>query len=513
MFQESGDALFLFDPDTERLRDVNPMAQRLCGLGRSLLLRLPISHLFRSDVRGALQQLRQACRMGSTYRSRDGFFLRHARGGIWVPVHVKVTHLATEAEPLGLLTARDLRARKQTEERLRDSEVRFRALGTRLAQAQKMEAVGQLAGGVAHDFNNLLTAILGNLSLLVNGLPENDPSRDLAAAAEQAARRASALTSQLLGVSQRTLLYAKPTDLNDVIDEVVGLLRRTLDPCINLEVRKTAPGHVLADAGQLNQVLMNLCLNAKDAMPDGGRLLLETARVVLDADYARLHPEGRAGEFVRLRVSDTGHGIAPEARARIFEPFFTTKGPGKGTGLGLAMVFAIVKRHQGWIDCYSEPGQGARFDIYLPRFVADDVSAPAAAPATPSLHGRETILLADDEPVLRDLGRAILERHGYRVLLAEDGFQAVEMYRQDPDRIDLVILDLTMPHLSGRAACKLIREIDPAARVLLASGYPADHATQDEHEGILGFIGKPYRPEELATTVRAALDRAVAIGV
>jgi PAS domain S-box-containing protein len=515
LFEESGDALFLFDPDTERLWDVNLMAQRLCGLSRSLLLRLPISHLFRSEARGALQHLRQACRAGTAFRSREPYFLRHARGGIWVPVHLKVTHLASDGEPLGLIAARDIRARKQAEEKLRDSENRFRALSTRLALAQKMEAVGQLAGGIAHDFNNLLTAILGNLSLLLTSLPETDSTRELAATAEQAARRAVALTSQLLGISRRTLVHAVPTNLNDLIEEVVALLRRTFDPRITLEVRKASDSwRVLADSGQINQVLMNLCLNARDAMPHGGRLLLETARVVLDEDYASLHPEGRAGEFVRLRVSDTGHGIAPEVRAHIFEPFFSTKGPDKGSGLGLAMVFAIVKQHRGWIDCYSEAGRGTRFDIYLPRHVAKNESAPAARSSpTPAPHGHEVILLADDEPMLRSLGRIILERYGYEVLLAEDGLQAVEKFRQDRDRIALVILDVTMPRLSGRDAVQRLREIDPTVRVLLASGYSADHPAENERDDILGFIGKPYRPEELAAAVRAALDRPAPVPV
>ena len=209
-----------------------------------------------------------------------------------------------------------------------------------------------------------------------------------------------------------------------------------------------------------------------------------------------------------MRVEDTGHGIAPEIKQRIFEPFFTTKGPGKGTGLGLAMVFGIVKQHEGWIDCYSEVDQGTRFDIYLPRYCVPHETAAICAPAQLPCSGHETILLVDDEPMIRNLGRAILERYGYQVLLAEDGQQAVDIYRHGPESIDLVILDLTMPRLSGHDAFRQLLQLDPDVRVLFASGYSAEHVSEADHERLLGFVGKPYQPQDLARTVRSALDRA-----
>jgi PAS domain S-box-containing protein len=381
-----------------------------------------------------------------------------------------------------------------------------RALEGQLRQAQKMEAIGQLVGGMAHDFNNLLTAILGNIALTRGGVPENDPCHELLVSAEQAAARAAELTNRLLGFSRQTLLRPQPTNLQACVDETVRILRRTIDPRITLEVRGAAdlwPVH--ADAGQLNQVLMNLCLNARDAMPDGGRLLLKTENVVLGQDYANLHLETRSGEFVRLSVEDTGHGILPEIRARIFEPFFTTKGPGKGTGLGLAMVFGIVKQHQGWIDCYSEVNQGTCFSVYLPRSTQPLPACPPPAPPVPN-GGRETILLADDERSLRNLGATILRRYGYTVLLAEDGVEAVAVYRQAQGSLDLVILDLTMPRLSGHDAFRQIIALDPGARILFASGYSAEYISAAEHESIRGFVSKPYRPEELAHRVRTALD-------
>jgi PAS domain S-box-containing protein len=383
-----------------------------------------------------------------------------------------------------------------------------RTLEAQLRQSQKMEAIGMLAGGVAHDFNNLLTVIAGNIALAMGSLPENHVSRDLLQSAEQAGVQANELTNRLLGFARQTILRPVPTQLQNCIDETVRILRRTVDPRVTLDI--SVPGDlwlVEADPAQINQVLLNLCLNARDAMPVGGRIQLEAANVVIDTEYARQHLETRPGEFVRLSVSDTGQGIATEIRGRIFEPFFTTKAAGKGTGLGLAMVFGIVKQHHGWIDFISEVNHGTRFDIFLPRM------GPAVEPGAPPMPvravprgGHETILLADDEPMIRTLGRTILERYGYRVLLAEDGLEAVQMYEQEKGKIGLVVLDLTMPRLSGHDALQHLLQIDPKVRVLLASGYSAEHLDQGYHEHVMGFISKPFRPDQLAQIVREALD-------
>jgi PAS domain S-box-containing protein len=383
-----------------------------------------------------------------------------------------------------------------------------RELEAQLRQAQKMEAVGQLTGGIAHDFNNLLTAILGNLSLVVGQLTPGEPTREWAVAAERAALRAATLTSQMLSFARQMVLRPQPLSLNNTIEEVVALLRSSLDPRIQVEVRRSADLWLVhADSGSMNQVLMNLCLNARDALPDGGQIVVETENVALGDDYVRRHLGARPGEFVRLRVRDTGHGIPPEILPRIFDPFFTTKGPGKGTGLGLAMVFGIVQQHQGWIDCVSDVGQGTCFDVYLPRCTRPaEVAADKPAPLPSG--GSETILLVDDEATLRVLGQTVLRRHGYEVLLAEDGQQALEVYRRERGRIRLIILDLTMPRLSGRDTLRRLRQLDPNAPVVFVSGYAAEQVLQGERDQILGFVSKPYRPEDLVHEVRAALDRA-----
>jgi signal transduction histidine kinase len=243
-----------------------------------------------------------------------------------------------------------------------------RQLEEQLRQAQKMEAVGRLAGGVAHDFNNLLTAIIGNLALLLRETGGDDARREWLLATEQAAWRASELTRQLLGFSRQAPLRLQPLDLGPCVRETLGLLRRAVDPRVEFEVRTAGDlWLVQADPGQMSQVVMNLCFNARDAMPGGGRLVVEAANVVLGAADAPAHPGGRPGEFVRLSVCDTGSGIPPEVRSRIFDPFFTTKEQGRGTGLGLAVVFGIVQQHQAWIECRSAPGEGTSFDVYLPR--------------------------------------------------------------------------------------------------------------------------------------------------
>jgi PAS domain S-box-containing protein len=381
-----------------------------------------------------------------------------------------------------------------------------RKLEAHLNQSSKMDAIGQLAGGIAHDFNNLLTAVIGNLDVLRDGLPEGAPDLPLVDSAQRAAERAAALTQRLLGFARRHQLDWRPVQVNALASEVVELLRRTIDPLIEIEARPAADvWPVRADPDQLNQVLMNLCLNARDAISGRGRVTVETACVTA-AEVAALGTLGAGpGDFVRLSVTDTGSGMTPEVRAKIFEPFFTTKEVGKGTGLGLAMAFAIVRQHKGWIDCRSEPGVGSRFDVYLPRAEPAHVSARPPRVPPSRAHGHGTVLVVDDEPLVRDLARAALASGGYTVLTATNGREAVELYAARGDEIALVVLDLTMPVLSGHEAFRQLLALSPRVRVLFVSGYSPDQLTDLERERMAGFLKKPYRPHELLAAVEGAL--------
>ena len=381
-----------------------------------------------------------------------------------------------------------------------------RRLEQHLARAQRLDSVGRLAAGVAHDFNNLLTAIFGGVEAIRGGLRVGEPVDDDLAAIDHAARRAAALTRQLLAFARQQVVVARTVDLDQLLDSLVQMLRRVLGAQVEL-MTTTAAEHGLAhiDAGQLEQVILNLVVNARDAMPAGGQIVLETGR--RRVEHLEVH-EGETvepGEYVTLTVRDNGSGIAPEVRPHIFEPFFTTKGPGQGTGLGLATSYGIVRQHGGHLWCASELGVGTAFTICLPRAAAAAATAPAPAPDDPASAGNATILIAEDDPTVRSTTARVLRKQGYTVLEAQDGQHAFELIERTVARVDLVLTDLVMPRLGGLALATLMRAEFPEILVCFTSGYSEEVESIEELTEAGLFLRKPFDPDELLRFVGRVL--------
>jgi PAS domain S-box-containing protein len=394
----------------------------------------------------------------------------------------------------------DISDGKQTEEALRRSEEQLR-------QAQKMEAIGRLAGGVAHDFNNLLTAILGFSDLLRGQLAPSDPRLSHVNEIHQAAERAGQLTRQLLTFSRKQVLQPKVIDLNAVLGDMDKMLGRLIGENIDL-VTLPAPdlGRVRVDRSQIEQAILNLALNARDAMPEGGRLTLETQNVTLDETYCREHPSTRPGPHVMLAVSDSGMGMSEEIRSHLFEPFFTTKEPGRGTGLGLPTVYGVVKQSGGHIGVYSQPGQGSSFKIYFPR-VEEAAAGVADPPLRGARGGSETILLVEDSDVVRKLAVQVLRTAGYAVLETQAGPQAISAADGHAGPIHLLLTDLVMPEMGGQDLALYLRAARPGLRVLYMSGYTENAAIhQGRIEAGSFFMAKPFTPASLVRRVREVLD-------
>jgi PAS domain S-box-containing protein len=422
---------------------------------------------------------------------------RRGKDGTLIDVSIEAVPLrATDGRIDGVLVVlTDLSERRRLEEQVR--------------QAQKMEAVGRLAGGIAHDFNNLLTIILGYADLALLALSKRGPEAEQIEQIRRAGERASSLTQQLLAFSRKQVIQPEVLDVNAVVTDAEKMLRRLVGEDIKVALALARGiGRVRADAGQLHQVLDNLAVNARDAMPRGGRLTIETQSVELDAAYTQMHFAVKPGRYILLAVSDTGTGMDEAVRKRLFEPFFTTKGPGRGTGLGLATVFGIVKQGGGNIGVYSEPGEGTTFKIYLPVVEAEaEAPGPAAAPSPPP-RGRETILVAEDEPGVRVFIADVLNNLGYAVLLAANGADAVRVAHAHTGSIHLLLTDVVMPELSGRELAESLQAHRPGLRVLFMSGYTDDAVVR---HGVLqaevAFLQKPFRADDLARKVRDVLGR------
>ena len=388
----------------------------------------------------------------------------------------------------------------------------YKNLEEQLLQSQKMDAIGRLAGGVAHDFNNILTVIMGCSDIALKRLDADQPLRKATEEIRAAAERAAALTRQLLAFSRKQVLAPKVVDLNGIVNQMQNLLRRLIGEHITL-ITKTAagPAWVWADLGKLEQVIMNMVVNARDAMPSGGTIRIETANAKLTGRETQ-HDTALSDQFVLLAISDTGTGMSDDVKARIFEPFFTTKGPGKGTGLGLATCYGIIKQSNGHIEVDTELGRGTTFRIYLPRVAHAPEQKERANGETAVRQGTETILLVDDEPTVRELASAVLNDLGYTILTAANGIEALEVaQRRNGQGIDLVMTDVVMPHMGGRELAERFSAIQPNAKVLFISGYADDavSGTAGTRSPVF-FLQKPFTPAVLACKVREVLDTPVA---
>ena len=488
------DVIFALSPEGT-ITSLNPAFETITGWRREEWVGQPFEKLVHAeDLPFALELLGRVVR--GDLRAVSQFRVATAKGEYRMG-EFSATPQLLEGRLIGILgIGRDVTERVQLEQQLR--------------QAQKMEAVGRLAGGIAHDFNNILTAITGYADLLLEDLRPSDSRHQDVAEIRKAADRAAGLTRQLLAFSRQQVLQPSVIDVKTLVGDLEKMLGRLLGEDVELGTR-LAPdtGRVKADAGQLEQVLMNLAVNARDAMPHGGKLTLETSNVDLSEGYAADHYPARPGSYVMIAVTDTGTGMSEETQAHMFEPFFTTKEKGKGTGLGLATVYGIIKQSGGFIWVYSELGHGTTFKIYLPRVgeSADLVKGPAPARAR-AAGGSETVLLAEDEAPVRAVARQVLERHGYTVLEAPSAEAALDIAARYSGAIHLLLTDVIMPGLSGRELATRLADLRPEARVIFMSGYTDDAVTRHGVlEPGLAYLQKPFTPDALGQKVREVLDQ------
>ncbi len=494
LFENANDVVFSIDL-SGRLTSLNRTGEAILGCVREEALGTEILGLVMPEQRKIVTELLERRRAGDTAAKMYECEIRtpDARR---VPLEVNSRLLEADGRPVGVQgIARDVSERKR--------------LQAQLAQAQKMEAVGRLAAGIAHDFNNLLTVIIGYCDL-VESADLDACAREGLGQIKDAGVQAASLTRQLLAFSRRQVLEPKVLDLNGVVTNIAKLIERLVGEDVNLRCTPAPDlGRVKADPVQIEQVILNLAANARDAMVSGGALSIETANVDLDEAYAVAHPGAAAGHYVMLSVSDTGTGIDAETQARIFDPFFTTKEKGKGTGLGLATVYGVVKQSGGHIRVYSELGHGTTFKIYLPRVDAPAEAFETRPAAAAVVGGTETILLVEDDASLRTLARKFLEQGGYTVLEAPSGYAALESARLYSGRIQLLLTDVVLPGMNGPALADQLSRLVPGVKVLYVSGYTDDAIT---HHGVLepgvNFLAKPYTQSGLARKVRELLDRA-----
>jgi len=489
------DVIWIADLDL-RITYVSPSVTRMLGydirelIGQNIEeIVSPASRQMARDVLAGNLRM-DAQKREDTLRSQALDLELLSKDGSTIWAETKLSFLfGTNDEPTGLLgVTRDITEKMH--------------LQNQLFKSQKMESIGTLAGGIAHDFNNLLVGILGYASLIKTKTRKNYTTYGFAETIEKSANRASELTAQLLAFARGGKCEAKVINLNSIVNETLEIIGRTFDKSIEIGVHlcESLPT-VEADAGQMQQVLMNLCVNGRDAMPDGGTLTIETSSETITEGPGRVKP----GPYVTLSVTDTGEGMDKETSERIFEPFFTTKEKGKGTGLGLAVIYGVVNNHGGHVHVFSELGRGSTFKVFLP--VSGKPEETEDSKTTAPKGKKEIILVVDDEEVIRSLAKDALESHGYKVLLAQNGIEAMKIYDSNENDIRLVIMDMIMPKMGGKETFSKLKELDPQIKVLMSTGYSQDGEAEDMlGNGILGFIQKPYQLDKLLSTVRSALD-------
>jgi PAS domain S-box-containing protein len=492
LIDQSSDAIVVVDAETRRYLDVNEGACASLGYNREELLSMSVFDIDTDISPSLLKKIEKALQTAGFITFESG---HRRKDGTTFQVEVNLKRVQLDKGYV-VSTVRDITERKKLE--------------TQLVQSQKMETVGKLAGGIAHEFNSILTAIIGQSELLLNDLPAASPLAKNATEIRKAANRAALLTQQLLAYGRKQFLQPEILDLNHVVAGLKGMFHNLLGGDVDLQIVPAADLHaVKADAGQIEQVIMNMIVNARDAMPNGGRLLLETANITFDLESVGRYPELNPGDYVMLAITDTGTGMSDAVKARVFEPFFTTKDVGEGTGLGLSTCYGIVKQSGGHISVYSEPARGTTFKIYLPR-IESEKTVPVERLGSPDLPGgTETILLVEDDPALRDMAATLLRRLGYTIFAAADGVEALAVqHKRGTGHVDLLFTDVVMPNMSGKELADRVRALYPRTKILFTSAYTENAIV---HQGVLekgvALLQKQFTPSALAHKVREVLDQ------